>query len=211
MEEAVRASALRFLETGVKPYQVTSTGPARPRALGKKKAAPVVPVDRVKIDPQWPLPVPDFLVPLLKKRSGYYDLAPRPHLEVLLEMAIAAKQPDQVLHWFDKMRAANPNGAVYQADRVAQAVAATHPERTIDIYLAALNAQLPHAQVSSYESATSYLKKLRPIYQSLGRPAEWDALVASIREKYRNRPRFMELLDRLDGQTIVQWKRAKRR
>ena len=208
VEEAVRSAALRFLETGVQPYQMNATAPARTKSSSKNPPAAAV---SVKIDPSWPLPVPDFLIMLMKPRPGFYVPAPQPHLEVLLEMAIAAKQPERVLHWYDKMHAGKPNGGVYQADRVAEAVAATHPERTLEIYLAALNAQLPHAQVSSYESATGYLKKLRPIYQSLGRANEWDALLATIREKYRIRPRFMELLDRLDNQPIVQWKRTKRR
>jgi uncharacterized Zn finger protein len=89
-------------------------------------------------------------------------------------------------------------------------VAAEYPERTLAIYKAALDAQLPNAQMSAYEAAVGYLKKLRPVYKSLGREGEWDALVASIREKYRNRPRFMELLDRLDGRTIVEAARSRR-
>jgi uncharacterized Zn finger protein len=97
------------------------------------------------------------------------------------------------------------------ADRVAEAVSATHPDRTIAIYTAALKAQLPHAEISAYEAATRYLRKLRPLYESQGRAREWTALVASIREQYRNRPRFMELLDALDGRTIVQSSRKGRK
>lgn len=52
---------------------------------------------------------------------------------------------------------------------------------------------------------------MRPIYQAMNREPEWAALVASIREKYRNRPRFLELLDGLEGQTIVESARAQRR
>ena len=40
------------------------------------------------------------------------------------------------------------------------------------------------------------LKKLRPIYESLDRAGEWNELLTSIREQYRNRPRFMEILDK---------------
>ena len=158
--------------------------------------------------------MPDYLIPLLRK-PGRYDPGPRPHLDVLLDMAIAAKQPDEVLRWFDKMRSKDGREPYYSsssayADRVADAVASTHPERAIEIYLAGLNAQLPHAQQSAYEAAAGYLKKLRPIYESLGRASEWHALLASIREKYRNRPRFMEILDGLEGRTIVQGSRKRR-
>jgi len=45
----------------------------------------------------------------------------------------------------------------------------------------------------------------------LHRANEWTALVASIREKYRNRPRFMDLLDGLEGRSIVQSARTRRK
>jgi uncharacterized Zn finger protein len=239
VEEPVRTAALHFLETGALPYQVIVTPPApatakdkSTRALPKKRGAaiqpktkpaatsaeptPAAPV-RVKLEPRWPLPVPDYLIPFLD-RPGRYNTAPRPHLDVLLEMAIAAKRPDEVLRWFEKMQSVPRGPGYYQgpygygySDRVAEAVSAAYPERAIAIYTAALNAQLPHAQPSAYESATAYLRKLRPLYELLKRANEWTALVASIREKYRNRPRFMDLLDGLDGRSIVQSARARRK
>lgn len=236
VEAPVRAAALRFLETGVRPYEIVSPKasariahglsrtPARGRRAAKSAAAsgttPETPPIIVEIDPDWPLPVLDELVPLLE-RPGRYGTERRPHLDVLLEMAIADKQPDQVLHWFDKMRSSvrnSPYGnhsygdlSYGYADRVAAAVAETHPERALEIYQAALDAQLPHAQISAYESAASYLRKLRPIYEAVGRASEWTDLLASIRERYRTRPRFMEILDGIDGRTIVQSSRSRRK
>jgi uncharacterized Zn finger protein len=239
VEEPVRAAALRFLETGAQPYRVIGPPAAAAtvqgkstRSLVKKRGAAIqskikpaattpepasaAPV-RVKIEPQWPLPFPDYLIPFLD-RPGRYNPAPRPHLEVLLEMALAAKRPDEVLRWFDKMQSAPRGPGSYQgpygygySDRVAEAVSAAYPERALAIYTAALNAQLPHAQQSSYESATACLRKLRPLYKALNRASEWTALVASIREKYRNRPRFMDLLDGLEGRSIVQSARTRRK
>jgi uncharacterized Zn finger protein len=230
-EEPVRAAALRFLETGAGPYQAAFPPPSvvtpphakasvkrrstKARPAGSSPEPKVVAPARMKIDPSWPLPVPDYLIPLLN-RPGRYDPGPRPHLEVLLDMAIAAKRPDEVLRWFDRMRSEQrrpgyTNGPLAYADRVAVAVSAAYPGRTLEIYLDALNAQLPHAQQSSYEAAVGYLKKLRPLYEALDRLSEWTTLLVSIREKYRNRPRFMELLDRLDGRTIVQSTRTRRK
>jgi uncharacterized Zn finger protein len=239
VEEPVRAAALHFLETGALPYQVivppsapTTAKGKNTQALPKKRGAAVQPKTRpaatseeprpaapvrVKIEPKWPLPFPDYLIPFLD-RPGRYHTATRPHLEVLLEMAIAAKRPDEVLRWFDKMQSAPRGPGYYQgpygygySDRVAEAVSAAYPERAIAIYTAALNAQLPHAQPSAYESATAYLRKLRPLYEAQKRANEWAALVASIREKYRNRPRFMDLLDGLEGRSIVQSARTRRK
>ena len=235
VEEPIRAAALHFLETGALPYQVIVPPSAAATVKGMSTRSPVkkrgaatrlkpavsspeptaeAPV-RVQTDPAWPLPLPDYFIPFLN-RPGRHNPAPRPHLEVLLEMALAAKRPDEVLRWFDKMQSA-PRGPGYNqgpygyTDRVAEAVSAAYPERAIAIYTAALNAQLPHAQQSSYESATASLRKLRPLYEALNRASEWTALVASIREKYRNRPRLMDLLDGLEGRSIVQSARTRRR
>ena len=223
VEPKVRELALRFLETGIAPIQAASSPkPAEPARMKTAKAksravpsppAPVAMPARPRVDPDWPLPVPDELVPLLGRRNAY-DQGPRPRLDVLLEMAIAAKKPEEVLHWYDRMNPTQPRPGVYShaggyADRVAEAVGDSHPERALEIYTTALNAQLPKADFSAYENAARYLRKLRPIYDLLGRPDDWKALVASIREKYRNRPRFMEILDRLDGRTILASTRPK--
>ena len=221
VEEPVRAAALWFLETGAMPYQVISprvpaAASGRTKSPTKKRAASPPPAepkpDRVKIDPSWPLPVPAYLVPLMSRKTSY-DVGPRPHLDVLLEMAIVAKRPDEILRWYDKMRAGSSRVGHWfgHADRVAEAVAKAYPERTIEIYLAALNAQLPQAQQSSYVSAASYLRKLRPFFKAMDRSEEWEALLASIREQYRGRPRFMELLDGLDSRSIVQAARTRKK
>ncbi|MBN9119227.1 MAG: SWIM zinc finger domain-containing protein [Planctomycetes bacterium] len=223
VEEPVRAAALRFLETGTKPYRLSTPAPAPVKGAktsGRKAApktrppAPAPAEPKLVIDPAWPLPVPDHLRPVPKPPNAY-DPGPRPHLNVLLEIAIAAERPDDVLHWFDQMRSQKQRGGYYgvshYADRVAEAVAGTYPERALDVYRAGLDAQLPNADQNAYAAATGYLRKLRPIYESLGRLDEWTALVSSIREKYRRRIRFMELLDGLDGHTIVQSVRKARK
>lgn len=65
------------------------------------------------------------------------------------------------------------------------------------------DSNLVRAHVSSYETATGYLRKMRPILKSLDRDWEWKEMVAGIRLRYRNRPRFMEMLDRLDTRPIL--------
>jgi uncharacterized Zn finger protein len=198
--EPVRAAALRFLETGASPFQWIASAQAG---------------QTLRVDSAWPLPLPDYLVPLL--RTTGRAIAPRgPHYDVLLDMAIAAKQPDEVLRWYDKMpkrekrfdggRGFAGSGA---DDRVAAAIAKSHPERALEIYRRKLNEALPHANTSAYESAAGYLKRMQPIMKSLGRESEWSDLLATIREKYRNRPRFMEILDKLEGRTILQTQKAR--
>jgi uncharacterized Zn finger protein len=201
-EKPVRAAALRFLETGVSPLQpVESQKGAR----------------SLRIDVAWPLPVPDYLEPLfVRDRAG--GRPPRPHYDVLLNLAIAAKKPDDVLHWFDTMSAGEKHAVggcgwsgSSHADRVAAAVAKFHPERALEIYRKGLDANLPHASIPAYESAAGYLKEMRPIMKSLGREGQWATLLAEVRQKYGNRPRFMEILDSLEGRTVLQSQKARRR
>nr|MCU0703119.1 SWIM zinc finger family protein [Fimbriiglobus sp.] len=218
VEQPVREMALRFLETGVMPYSpntttaTTKTTPAKPSTAVRKagKPRPVVPPSRVTIDPNWPLPVPAYLEPMIGPSRGY-DTTPRPRLEVLLDIALAAKNTADVLKWYDRLQAKPKPELGYRmgvgyADQVATAVADTHPERALAIFTAALNSQLPHADQNAYAQAAGYLKKLKTVYEALHRAAEWDTLVADIRMKYRHRPKFIEALDRMQGnkRTIVQ-------
>ena len=79
------------------------------------------------------------------------------------------------------------------------------------IYQQQLERHLPQANISAYESAADCLRKMRPIMKSLKREKQWHALVAEIRQKYRNRPRFMEILERLKGRTILETQKARRK
>jgi len=132
-------------------------------------------------------------------------------------MAIAERRPDEVLRWYDLWRAAAKNqrtGPSYgfgsYADSVAAAVAEAHPERALEIYRDGVEANLKQASISAYETVAAYLKKMRPILKSLDRGPEWNALVAEIRMNYHNRPRFMEILDRLEARPIFQKHRAQK-
>jgi uncharacterized Zn finger protein len=192
VKTTVRTLALRFLETGVMPISTTRSSSGKPRIV---------------VDPDWPLPTPDHLVPLLRR----LDTGNGPYFGVLIDLAIAARQPEDVLKWYDRWRAASKpsshgyawSGTHRYADAVAAAVVSSHPERAIEIYRAQVDGHLPQASTSAYDTVAQYLKKLRPIQEAIGRADEWTRLVQDIRERYRNRPRFMEILDRLDNRPIA--------
>jgi len=188
--DSVKRKALEFLETGKLPYSITAknNGPSS-----------------VTFRPDWPLLMPDYLLPLLRNGDQ------RPHYDILIDMAIAERHPDEILRWFDLWRAAAKNqraGSLYgfgsYADRVAAAVAEAHPQRALEIYRGCVDTNLTQASISAYETVAAYLKKMRPILKSLDRGLEWNDLVAKIRVNYRNRPRFMEILDRLEACPILQ-------
>lgn len=196
-EDNIRSNALKFLETGISPLP-------SPSKASTKSAA----------NTKWPLPVPDYLLPLWNTESRFRP-ATGPHFDVLIDMAIADRRHDDVLHWYDAMSAGQkPRGGMSwygssgYADCVAAAVAESHPGRSLDIYRQRVNDHLPHAGISSYEAIAGYLRKMRPIFRQLHRESEWDGLLADIRLHYKNRPRFMEILDRLDPRPIVGQKKA---
>jgi uncharacterized Zn finger protein len=129
----------------------------------------------------------------------------------LIDLAIAEKSSDEVLKWYDKLYASQSHrgpgsfgyGLYTYSNRVAEAVAQSHPQRSLDIYRQQVEMNLTQAKQSAYETVASYLRKMRPILKSLHRQGEWTQLLADIRLRYRNRPRFVEILDRLDGKTII--------
>lgn len=172
---AVRAAAEQFLQTGGAP---------------SKRSA------------DWPLPVLEYL-PSQPAARG------RPRCDVLIDLAIAEGRPADALAWYDRYSADCQSRRRFHAaddacaDRVAQAVTATHPARALGLFRQQLDAQLQHADHNAYAACAGYLRKMRPIYGVLGRPAEWDALVAGLRETFRRRPRFLEALERLSAGPIV--------
>lgn len=93
---------------------------------------------------------------------------------------------------------------------MAAAVAESHPERSLAIYRQRVDDHLPHASASAYEAVVGYLRKLRPIFQGLHRDSEWDGLLADIRLRYKNRHKFMKILEKLDPRPIVKQTRVQR-
>jgi uncharacterized Zn finger protein len=198
-KDSIRGIALNFLETGVSPR--SSPGKASVKCASNS---------------EWPLPMPDYLLPLLTNGSKFSRPA-SPHFDVLIDMAIADHRHDEVLRWYDAMSAGQQYrgsmtwyGSGGYGDRVAAAVTESHPERSIAIYRQRMDDNLPHASASAYEAVAGYLRKMRPIFQGLHRNSEWDGLLADIRLRYKNRPKFMEILDKLDPRPIVEQTRVRR-
>jgi len=197
-EDSIRGIALSFLETGLSPLPM----PTKASAKSEENA-------------EWPLPMPAYLLPLLGNESRLRPAA-GPHFDVLIDMAIADRRHDDVLRWYDAMQAGQKHrgsmswyGSGGYGDQVAAAVTESHPERSLAIYRQRVDNHLPHASNSAYEAVAGYLRKMRPILKSLHREVEWDGLLADIRLRYKNRPRFMEILDKLDPRPIVEQRKAR--
>ena len=195
-EACVRKQAIRFLETGQCPIQPGTT---------KHGTA------ELQVDPDWPLPAPDTMQWLLRKK---HHRQAGPYHEVLVDLAIAEERHEDVLRWYDQLRETTRHSSRFGthhessslADRVAGAVVRSHPKRALEVYERAVESLLPSADHRAYERIGTYLRKMRPVFKAIGREDDWHNRINSLREEYRRRPRFIDVLDTLDSHTILQAK-----
>jgi hypothetical protein len=98
---------------------------------------------------------------------------------VLIDMAIAGQRNEDVLRWYDAMRAGKKQPSASSAwtsehsyaDRVAATVAKSHPERTLEIYHQRAEENLPRAHVSAYEAVAAISARCGPFCnRSIARP-----------------------------------------
>ncbi|MCL4193605.1 MAG: SWIM zinc finger family protein [Thermoguttaceae bacterium] len=185
-EDVVRRAALRFLETGKLPEAFVQVREGKSRERKSQK--------------EWPLPV--FLPAVPRAVPGDVE---RPRFDVLCRLAIAEKRPDDVLKWFDRIqeeRTRSRSAYQYYAvelQHVADAVAATHPERALEIYRELAESLIARTQPSAYEEAAPHLKKARELLVRLDRGHDWTKLVEHLRREHSRKRRFIEVLDRLEG------------
>jgi uncharacterized Zn finger protein len=198
--EEVRAAALHFLETSERPAPVPPPtkavrprGPAPKRPRGKSAGA------------GWPLPEPYSA----KHRPRENAWSKGPHLNVLLDLALKQKRPDDVLKWYDRMRQAKRPGyydwgAGEYSARVADAVSESHPDRAEAIYRHIAEHEIDQTSPRHYEAALPYLRKLRALLQREKKGEEWKRYLTELREKNHRKRKLLELLDRLEGRKIVE-------
>lgn len=179
---AVRTAALTFLETGRPPTAITKAA----SSSGARASSP-----------SWPLPPPGVGEPLdAQATSG-------PLADVLVQIAIHEQRPDDALAWYDR-RPASPYGYGYGYgwagsldDQVADAVAATHPDRAVGIWKKQAESLIDRTNVGAYESAAVYLRKVRDLLRTPDREDEWKEYLAALRQANKRKWRLVEVLDRL--------------
>ena len=175
--QGVEAWARHYLETGRRP------------GVGRKR----------KSDPKvaWPLPASEVEV------RTYHQAVEAPMTGILIQLAIAEKQPDEVLKWYDyagrKKGGLGLSDFLVDATEVAEAIKSAHPERAIAIWKETAESNIARVSTSGYEEAAPYLRKMKNALTRVGRKQEWDEYLAALREENNRRPRCLEMLDRLQG------------
>ncbi len=170
----VRAAALLYLEIGKLPQS----------------------------DPTWPLPETGVKEDRETRKSEF------PMIEVLIDIAIEEKRPDEVLRWYDQRKSKKQAfliwGDSYQEDQVAEAVADHYPDRALAIWENIAEKQIALTKPKAYEAAAVYLRKVHGLLKKLKREKEWKDYQLKLRQTNARKPKFIEILSRLEGRRIVE-------
>ena len=177
---AVRAAAMLYMEAGVFP----SVGSQAKKEKGASS---------------WPLPetgVPFVDVP--EKISA-------PMIVPLVEIAIAEKRPDDVLHWYDqdKPRAVEWEYSGLNEDKIADAVAEAYPDRALVLWKSLAERKIAETQTRAYETAATYLRKVHRLLTKNKREKEWQEYLTALRQTYRRKRSLMEILNHIEDRRII--------
>lgn len=176
---AVEAWARYFLETG-----------HLPRTKGRKRKG--------EPNDKWPVPSTGF----------HEDIRPLegPVTHTLIEIAIAEKQIEAVLKWYDLETSHTEYRRGYMPTaslQIAEMVKEKYPDRTIDIWKEMAESEISRVEVSGYREAGTYLREVRDTLKRLNREDEWEAYLNELRDQNKRRPRCLEVLDGLAGKRII--------
>jgi uncharacterized Zn finger protein len=154
-----------------------------------------------EVNPSWPLPETGVeKAPEMRKNEF-------PMADVLVDIAIQEKRPDDVLKWYDLGRSKKQvfwGGDSYQEDQVAEAVADHYADRAIDIWKSIAERQIALTKPKAYETAVVYLRKVHGLLRKLRRESEWKDYLLKVRQANLRKTKLIEILHRLDGRRIVE-------
>ena len=178
----VKDVAVRYLETGEWP-------PARKHTAQGDSL------------PAWPLPETGLAVEPKATRAWLRF----PLTDVLIDIAIDERKPDEVLRWYDRRSSQPPmwgRGAGGD-DKVAAFIVDTYPDRAIAIWKQIAEAQIAQTSPRAYEVAAGYLRKVHRTLKQVGREKEWLPYLEQLRQAHARKRRLLEILDRLHGKRII--------
>jgi uncharacterized Zn finger protein len=168
---AVRAGVFGYLETGQRPDQ----------AAKDKKAG------------EWPLPMPEVVCPKDRSKQRFERF---PDLEVLIDIAILEKRFDDVVGYYHALQKTKRWGWGGTDTAVAKAVAKSHPQVALDIWLAIVERLIAQVKPSAYEEAVEFLRLMHLVYERDNRLAEWHALIGRLRVEHKAKRRLQQELAR---------------
>jgi uncharacterized Zn finger protein len=154
--------------------------------------------------PAWPLPETEGRGPV---KAGQKEF---PMVETLIDIAIAEKQPAEVIRWYDyylRLQRKTTDfwtGSRINENNIAEAIAGDYPERAVAIWKKLAEDQIALTQPSAYETAAPYLAGIRRVLVQMGKEEEWKSYVAGLQSANIRKRRFLEVLIGLNGKPIVE-------
>ncbi len=135
----------------------------------------------------WPLPDTGLPFPARRFRRD------TPDHDSLITIALHEKRTEDALRWFREAPHKDQH-----ADRIAQAVAKTHPDVSIDVWRGKAESLIARVQPSAYREAMPYLSKMEKLMQGLGRSDDFRRYIAAMRVRHKAKRRLMAELDTLE-------------
>ena len=198
---ALRADDL-FINPSLETFQELKAAAKKSKAWDKVKPAVLNYLETGKIPlpgSSWPLPDAD--VPKTKERR------PRqfPIIGTLIDIAIAEKRPDKVVHWYDKRKKQKFGGwwSEFQEDKIAKALADDYPDRAVDIWKRLAANLIAQVKPKAYEKAAVHLKKIQRTLKRQSKDKEWGIYLANIRKEHARKIKLLEIIDGLSDKRIM--------
>ena len=192
--DPVRLHALRFLETLVLPWKRLGAENAAPASSGATvDDSGSASEDATDHLPPWPLPPTGLPDPVP------YGREQPPLARALLDIALAESRLDDVLTWFDRLRARQSAGFFYgdPSASVARAVERSHPERAIAIWDDLAARAIAQTKTDAYLEGARYLEYAGRIEERRGNLAAWRTRILDLQARERRKWRLREILDDL--------------
>jgi uncharacterized Zn finger protein len=202
---ALRADEF-FAEPSAKTFQALETVAKRAGVGSEVRAAAMLYLETGTLPRPltqlWPLPESG-----LQMATRHFPIEP-PMTDVLIEIAIAEKRPDEVLRWYDRRKpwSRGWDSGWFAEDRIADAVVAKYPERAVAIWKQLAEEQIALTKSKAYDAATGYLRKVGRVLKQQGKGQEWQEYLAALRQANERKRRLVEMLDILAGRRIVDMK-----
>jgi uncharacterized Zn finger protein len=152
-------------------------------------------------DPSWPLPETGVKEDRETRKSEF------PMADVLIDIAIEEKRPDDVLKWYDHSRSKRRifwGGDGYQEDQVAEAVADHYPDRALAIWKNLAEKQIALTQPKAYETAAVYLRKVHKFLKKMERENEWKDYLLKLQLANARKTKLIEILSRFESRRIIE-------
>lgn len=152
-----------------------------------------------KFGSSWPLP--ETNMPQAKGRRTTRF----PEIEILIDIAMDEKKPDDVIYWFDQRK---PRQFLWgwsgsRDDKVARAIADQYPDRAVEIWKTMAENLIAEAKPKAYERAAVYLGKIQRVMKKTKKNKQWQEYILKIRHEHARKTKLLEILDGLNDKPIM--------